>query len=50
MHYRPTTEMTSDILTKPLPPKQFMHLRPKLLGMTAITDLYPPLKGWDFKG
>jgi hypothetical protein len=31
MQYRQTTDMTSDILTKPLPPKQFLHLRPQLL-------------------
>ena len=29
-------EMTSDILTKPLGPTAFLHLRPKLLGMAAV--------------
>jgi hypothetical protein len=43
MEYRPTSEMTSDILTKALPPKQFLHLRPQLLGMHAVTSLYEEL-------
>ena len=35
-------DMTSDILTKPLGPTAFLHLRPKLLGMSArcLINLY----------
>ena len=31
VQHLPTAEMTSDILTKPLDPKPFLHLRKKLL-------------------
>ena len=31
--YCPTEDMRSDILTKPLAPKPFLHLRPMLLGV-----------------
>ena len=37
LEHLPTTEMTSDILTKALDPKPFAHLRAKLLGMLLIT-------------
>ena len=36
MEHLPTEDMTSDILTKPLDPKPFMHLRKKLLGMIVL--------------
>ena len=36
MKYLPTADMTSDILTKPLDPKPFLHLRKKLLGMMVL--------------
>ena len=36
MIHLPGVDMTSDILTKPLGPTAFLHLRPKLLGMAAI--------------
>jgi hypothetical protein len=32
-------DMTSDILTNPLGPTAFLHLRPKLLGMAAVMSL-----------
>jgi hypothetical protein len=32
-------DMKSDILTKPLGPTAFLHLRPKLLGMAAVMSL-----------
>eukprot|EP00607_Mallomonas_marina_P006403 CAMPEP_0182425052 /NCGR_PEP_ID=MMETSP1167-20130531/11387_1 /TAXON_ID=2988 /ORGANISM="Mallomonas Sp, Strain CCMP3275" /LENGTH=203 /DNA_ID=CAMNT_0024605379 /DNA_START=113 /DNA_END=724 /DNA_ORIENTATION=+ len=32
LRYTSTIDMTSDILTKNLGPKQFLHLRPRLLG------------------
>jgi hypothetical protein len=36
MVHLPGVDMTSDILTKPLGPTAFLHLRPKLLGMAAV--------------
>ena len=36
MVHLPTADMTSDILTKPLDPKPFLHLRRKLLGMMVL--------------
>jgi hypothetical protein len=36
MIHLPGVDMTSDILTKPLGPTAFLHLRPKLLGMAAV--------------
>jgi hypothetical protein len=36
MIHLPGVDMTSDILTKPLGPTAFLHLRPRLLGMAAI--------------
>ena len=36
MIHLPGVDMTSDILTKPLGPTAFVHLRPKLLGMAAV--------------
>ena len=36
MQHLPTADMTSDILTKPLDPKPFLHLRKKLLGMMVL--------------
>ena len=33
MQYLQTGDMTSDMLTKPLGPKLFLHLRRKLLGV-----------------
>jgi hypothetical protein len=48
MKYCMSSDMTSDILTKPLAPKPFLHLRPKLLGMSVVTDLYLDLG--TFKG
>jgi len=50
MKYCMTTEMTSDILTKPLPPKPFLHLRPKLLGMSVVEDLFSDFDCCKFKG
>ena len=38
MEHLPTADMTSDILTKPLDPKPFLHLRRKLLGMMVLQD------------
>ena len=38
MEHLPTADMTSDILTKPLDPKPFLHLRQKLLGMMVLQD------------
>jgi hypothetical protein len=38
MQYLPTGDMTSDMLTKPLGPKPFLHLRRKLLGMRVSVD------------
>jgi hypothetical protein len=35
MEHLSTVEMISDILTKALDPKAFLHLRPQLLGMSA---------------
>jgi hypothetical protein len=40
MKHRPTLDMTSDMLTKALGPKLFLHLRPKLLGMSAFCSFY----------
>ena len=39
MVHLPGVDMTSDILTKPLGPTAFLHLRPKLLGMAAVMSL-----------
>ena len=36
MEHLPTADMTSDMLTKPLDPKPFIHLRRKLLGMMVL--------------
>ena len=36
LQHLPTTQMTSDILTKALDPQPFAYLRTKLLGMLAI--------------
>ena len=36
MEHLPTADMTSDILTKALDPKAFIHLRRKLLGMMVL--------------
>ena len=36
MEHLPTADMTSDILTKALDPKPFIHLRRKLLGMMVL--------------
>jgi hypothetical protein len=40
MVHKPSPEMTSDILTKALGPKQYLHIRPSLLGMSALLTLY----------
>ena len=41
LHHLGTKDMISDILTKPLPPTPFLHLRHKLLGMyTHITNIF----------
>jgi len=47
MKYCPTEDMISDILTKPLAPKQFLHLRPRLLGMMLYDDIFSSFKGCD---
>ena len=36
IEHLPTEDMTSGILSKPLDPKPFMHLRKKLLGMMVL--------------
>ena len=38
LQHLPTQDMISDILTKPLDPKPFLHLRAKLLGMMILAE------------
>ena len=38
LQYLPTQDMISDILTKSLDPKPFLHLRAKLLGMIILAE------------
>ena len=38
LQHLPTQDMTSDILTKPLDPKPFHHLRSRLLGMMILAE------------
>ena len=38
LQHLPTQDMISDILTKPLDPKPFLHLRAKLLGMMIMAE------------
>ena len=40
IEHLPTTQMTSDILTKPLPPSLFIPLREKLLGILVRTHIH----------
>jgi hypothetical protein len=42
MVHLPGVDMTSDILTKPLGPIPYLHLRPSLLGMFATIPLQSP--------
>jgi hypothetical protein len=41
MVHKDTENMTSDIETKPAPPRTFLHLRPQLLGMNSTINMYP---------
>jgi ribosomal protein L30/L7E len=41
MVHKDTENMTSDIETKPAPPRTFLHLRPQLLGMHSTINMYP---------
>jgi hypothetical protein len=40
MVYKPSPEMESDLNTKPLGPKLFLHLRPQMLGMQCMLECY----------
>jgi hypothetical protein len=49
MEHLPTTIMTSDIVTKPLGPTEFLRKRPLLLGMTAVINRDRFDQGWRYE-